>query len=125
MKKTIRALCWYLSRIVPEKEYDVIIRGGTVYDGSGKPGVVADVAIQGDTVAAVGDLSAAVGKSEVDAKGMAVAPGFINMLSHAYETLRLDGNGQSDIRRGITLRSLEKFLRAPSMMLSRKRCVPI
>ncbi len=89
-----------------KKEYDVIVRGGTVYDGSGKPGVLTDVAINGDTVAFIGDLSKAVGKIEVDAKGQAVAPGFINMMSHAEETLLLDGDSQSDIRQGITLEVL-------------------
>ncbi|HQQ84210.1 MAG TPA: D-aminoacylase, partial [Cyclobacteriaceae bacterium] len=113
MKKLFVLLLVLVLASCQKKEYDVIIRGGTVYDGSGKPGVVADVAIQGDTVAAVGDLSAAVGKSEVNAKGMAVAPGFINMLSHAYETLRLDGNGQSDIRQGITLEVFGEISQGP------------
>lgn len=84
-------------------EYDVIIRQGTVYDGSGSQGVVSDVGIKADTVAFIGDLSSALGKKEIDAKGMAVAPGFINMLSWAVETLILDGNSQSDIRQGVTL----------------------
>ena len=86
-----------------KREYDVGIRGGTVYDGLGKPGVVADVAINADTVAFIGDLSKAVGKKEVDAKGLAVAPGFINMLSWAVESLIIDGKSQSDIRQGVTL----------------------
>jgi N-acyl-D-amino-acid deacylase len=86
-----------------QKEYDVVIRGGTVYDGSGKAPTKADVAIVGDTIAAIGDLSDAKGKTEIDANGLAVAPGFINMLSWAVETLILDGNGESDIRQGVTL----------------------
>jgi len=86
-----------------KQEYDVVIRGGTVYDGLGKPGVVADVAINADTVAFIGNLSKAVGKKEVDAKGLAVAPGFINMLSWAVESLIIDGKSQSDIRQGVTL----------------------
>ena len=86
-----------------KQEYDIVIRGGTVYDGSGKPGVVTDVAINADTVAFIGDLSKAVGKKEVDAKGLAVAPGFINMLSWAVESLIIDGKSQSDIRQGVTL----------------------
>jgi len=85
------------------KEYDVIIRGGTIYDGSGQPPVVADVAIQADTIAAIGNLSGAKGKKEIDAKSLAVAPGFINMLSHAGNSLIIDGNAQSDIRQGVTL----------------------
>ena len=86
-----------------KREYDVVIRGGTVYDGSGQPPVVADVAIQADTIAAVGDLRDAVGKTEIDASGLAVSPGFINMLSWATESLIIDGRSQSDIRQGVTL----------------------
>jgi len=82
--------------------YDVIIRHGTVYDGTGSPGVVADVAIAGDSIAAIGDLAAARGRLEVDATGLAVAPGFINMLSWATESLLVDGRSQGDIRQGVT-----------------------
>ncbi len=89
-----------------KREYDIVIRGGTVYDGSGKPGVVNDVGINADTVAFIGDLSSAVGKKEIVATGLAVAPGFINMMSHAEVSLILDGNSQSDIRQGITLEVL-------------------
>ena len=84
-------------------DYDVIIRHGTVYDGTGSAPTVADVAIKGDTIAAIGDLSDARGRIEVDARGMAVAPGFINMLSWANESLIEDGRSQSDIRQGVTL----------------------
>ncbi len=84
-------------------DYDVIIRGGTVYDGTGAAPVVADVAMAGDTIAAIGDLSEARGITEIDATGMAVAPGFINMLSWATESLIEDGRSQSDIRQGVTL----------------------
>jgi len=86
-----------------KQQYDVVIRGGTVYDGSGKPGAVTDVGINADTLAFIGDLSNAVGKKEIDAKGLAVAPGFINMLSHCEVSLLFDGNSQSDIRQGVTL----------------------
>jgi N-acyl-D-amino-acid deacylase len=89
-----------------KQQYDVVIRGGTVYDGSGKPGVITDVGINADTVAFIGDLSKAVGKKEIDAKGLAVAPGFINMLSHCEVSLLFDGNSQSDIRQGVTLEVL-------------------
>ena len=84
-------------------DYDVIIRGGTVYDGSGSAPVVADVAITSDTIAAIGDLSAASARTELDATGLAVSPGFINMLSWATESLIEDGRSQSDIRQGVTL----------------------
>lgn len=83
--------------------YDVVIRGGTIYDGSGGKPFVGDVGIQGDKIAALGDLSKAKAKSTVDATGLAVSPGFINMLSWAAERLLHDGRSQSDIRQGVTL----------------------
>ena len=85
------------------RSFDVIIRNGTVYDGSGDPGVVADVGITGDRVAAVGDLGRATAALEIDARGLAVAPGFVNMMSWATESLIEDGRSQSDIRQGVTL----------------------
>ena len=84
-------------------EYDVVIRGGTVYDGTGNAPIVTDVAIRGDRVVAVGTLQDAHGAYEIDAHGLAVAPGFINMLSWANESLIEDGRSQSDIRQGVTL----------------------
>jgi N-acyl-D-amino-acid deacylase len=86
-----------------EQSFDVIIRGGTVYDGSGRSPMVADVGINADTIAFIGNLSQAKGKKEIDASGLAVSPGFINMLSWATESLILDGNSQADIRQGVTL----------------------
>ena len=82
--------------------YDLIIRGGTIYDGSGKPPVVGDVAFKDDRIVAVGKV-VGTAKTEVSAKGMAVAPGFINMLSWATESLIADPKSQSDIRQGVTL----------------------
>ena len=82
---------------------DVIIRGGTVYDGSGKPGRVADVAIKGDRILAIGNLRGREAAQVVDAKGLAVSPGFINMLSWATASLLVDPRSQSDIRQGVTL----------------------
>ncbi|OHT18200.1 D-aminoacylase [Sphingomonas haloaromaticamans] len=82
--------------------YDVVIRNGTLYDGSGAAGQVGDVAIRGDRLAAVGRVEGR-GRREIDARGMAVAPGFINMLSWATESLIADGRSQSDIRQGVTL----------------------
>jgi len=84
-------------------QYDLVIRGGTVYDGSGGVPVVADVAVVADSVVAVVPLLPGRGRAEVDARGLAVAPGFINMLSWATETLIADPKGQSDIRQGVTL----------------------
>ncbi len=106
MKLFISLLAILALTACKKQEYDVIIRGGTVYDGSGKPGVTADVGINADTVAFIGELANAIGKTEVDARGLAVAPGFINMMSHAEVTLLIDGNSQSDIRQGITLEVL-------------------
>lgn len=84
-------------------EYDTILRHGTVYDGTGGKPVIADVAIAGDTIAAIGDLSGKSAGTEYDVTGLAVAPGFINMLSWATESLIHDGRSQSDIRQGVTL----------------------
>jgi N-acyl-D-amino-acid deacylase len=84
--------------------YDLVIRHGTIYDGTGGPAATGDLAISGDTIVAVGaDLGSARGRVEIDATGLGVAPGFINMLSWATESLLEDGRSQSDIRQGITL----------------------
>ncbi len=85
------------------ERYDVILRGGTVYDGSGVPGEVTDLAIRGDRIAAIGDLSGDTAARELDVGGLAVAPGFINMLSWAAESLLADSRGLSDIKQGVTL----------------------
>ena len=82
--------------------YDLIIRGGTLYDGSGQPPVVGDVAINGDRIVAVGKVDGRA-RTEIPARGMAIAPGFINMLSWASESLLADPRSQSDIRQGVTL----------------------
>ena len=84
-------------------EYDVVIRGGTVYDGTGSRPVTGDLAIDGDFIVAIGDLGKAEGRTEIDGSGLAVAPGFINMLSWANESLIEDGHAESDIRQGVTL----------------------
>jgi N-acyl-D-amino-acid deacylase len=87
----------------PGLEYDVILRNGTIYDGRGSPPYLGDLAIEGDRILAVGDVSEAKGQMELDLHGLAVAPGFINMLSWAVDTLIEDGRSQSDIRQGVTL----------------------
>ena len=84
------------------RSFDVLIRGGTVVDGSGKPPRPVDVGISGDRIVAVGDLAGARGKVVVEAKGLAVAPGFINMLSWSTDSLLADGRSQSEIRQGVT-----------------------
>jgi N-acyl-D-amino-acid deacylase len=94
------------SRPSDTPEYDVLLRGGTVYDGSGEPGRVADVAIRGEAIAAIGDLADASARIELDVAGLAVAPGFVNMMSWANESLIEDGRSQSDIRQGVTLEVL-------------------
>lgn len=85
------------------KKYDTIIRNGMVYDGNGAAPFKADIGIKNDTIAFIGDLSKESAKNEVDAKGMAVSPGFINMLSWAPVSLIEDGRSQGDIRQGVTL----------------------
>ena len=100
------ALLVVLSAIFPVKrplQYDCIIRHGTIYDGSGSGPFTADVAIQGDTIAAIGDLNAFRAKKELDASGLAVAPGFINMLSWADQNLLENAYSVSDIKQGVTL----------------------
>ena len=82
--------------------FDLIVRGGTVYDGSGNPGRRADVGIRGDRIAALGDLASARAAQSIDATNLAVAPGFINMLSWSTESLLVDGRSQGEIRQGVT-----------------------
>jgi N-acyl-D-amino-acid deacylase len=83
--------------------YDTVIRGGTVYDGSGAAPFRGDVALSADRIAALAPSIRGSGRVELDARGLAVAPGFINMLSWGGETLIHDPRGESDIRQGVTL----------------------
>jgi N-acyl-D-amino-acid deacylase len=85
------------------ESYDILIKNGQIVDGSGDSSYVGDIGIRGDTIAAIGNLQDAIGNSEIDATGLVVAPGFINMLSWATESLIEDGRSQSDIRQGVTL----------------------
>jgi len=85
------------------KKYDTIIRNGMVYDGNGGKPFKADIGIKNDTIAFIGDLSGESAKSEVDAKGKAVSPGFINMLSWSPVSLIEDGRSQGELREGVTL----------------------
>ncbi|MBM4218246.1 MAG: D-aminoacylase [Gammaproteobacteria bacterium] len=97
-----------------EPDYDLLVRGGTVYDGSGSPGVAGEVAIRGDRIAYVGPDAPGTARREIDATGKAVAPGFINMLSWSTESLLVDGRGQSDLRQGVTLQVMgEGFSMGP------------
>ena len=107
----MRNWLWYLFLTViigcgqiasAEAPLDVIIKGGTVYDGTAGEGHVADVAIRGDRIAGVGDFAKTSAKKTIDARDLAVAPGFINMLSWSNESLIQDGRSQSEIRQGVT-----------------------
>lgn len=86
--------------------HDLILRNGTIYDGSGERPYVGDIAIDGDRISYVGPPLAAFGRSEIDVKGQAVAPGFINMLAHSEESLFADGRALSDLVQGVTLEVL-------------------
>jgi N-acyl-D-amino-acid deacylase len=86
-----------------QKVYNTIIRNGTIYDGSGSQPFAADIAINADTIVFIGDLSSAKANKEIDARGLAIAPGFINMLSWADRSLLMDGHSMSDIKQGVTL----------------------
>ena len=87
----------------PFTHYDTIIRNGTIYDGTGKAGYKADLAINADTIAFIGDLSGAEATNTIDAKGRAVSPGFIDMQSQSMISLLQDGRSMGAIRQGVTL----------------------
>jgi N-acyl-D-amino-acid deacylase len=93
--------------------YDVLVRNGLIYDGSGRSPFPADIAITDDTIAAIGRVEGRA-RQEIDAAGLAVSPGFINMMCWANESLIHDGRSQSDIRQGVTLEILgEGFSMGP------------
>ena len=94
-------------------DYEVVIRGGTVYDGSGNRPFVADVAVNGDRIVAIGPHLRGRGKSELDARGRAVSPGFINMLAHPEESLIVDGRAVSDLTQGVTLEVMGEISMGP------------
>ena len=98
----VAALCWSCAPGGGD-HYELVIRGGTIYDGFGGTPFVADLAIAGDRIAAIGDLSKATADTEIDGENLAVSPGFINMLSWAVASLIEDGRGMSDIMQGVTL----------------------
>lgn len=100
----ILPLMLVMSAAVPAQEScDLLIKNGTIYDGSGNPGVQADLMINGDRIAGIVPRGGAQALNQIDATGMAVAPGFVNMLSWATETLLVDGRALSDLRQGVTL----------------------
>lgn len=97
----------------PERVCDLVIRNAAIYDGSGATPLHGDVAINADTIAALGSLGDLRGRKEVDAHGLSVSPGFINMLSHAEESLIADGRSESDLRQGVTLEVFGEFSMGP------------
>ncbi|MEO6348692.1 MAG: D-aminoacylase [Aquaticitalea sp.] len=105
MKSTLTALIigLLLASCAKTQKFDVLIKNGQIIDGSGKATYTADIGMNADTIATIGNLQKAKGTLEIDATGLVVAPGFINMLSWANESLIEDGKSQSDIRQGVTL----------------------
>ncbi|HEY9784996.1 MAG TPA: D-aminoacylase [Candidatus Obscuribacterales bacterium] len=94
--------------------FDIIIRNGEVYDGCGSEPISADIGIKGDRIKSMGNLRGATAERIIDCTGLAVAPGFINVLSHAWEALLHDGRSLSDIKQGVTLEVLgEGYSPAP------------
>ena len=94
---------WSLPRLAAAPvDYDTLIKGGMVYDGSGERPRMADVGLRDGKIVAIGDLKEATAKNMIDVKGLAVTPGFINMLSWSCDSLMVDGRGQSEIRQGVT-----------------------
>lgn len=100
---TFLPLIFLFTQCSQPQNFDVLIKNGQIVDGSGKPSYVGDLGINADTIAAIGNLSSAKGTQEIDATGLAVAPGFINMLSWAGETLIEDGRSMGGIKQGVTL----------------------
>jgi len=96
-------ICCFLAACASPTSYDVILRSGTIYDGSGEKPYTGDVAFNDDIIAAIGDIGEATAPTDIDIKGLAVAPGFVNMMSWANVSLIEDGRSQSDIRQGVTL----------------------
>ena len=96
-----------------QQGYDTIIRGGTIVDGSGGAPFIGDVAIRDDRIVAVAPNVEGTANRNIEANGLAVAPGFINMLSWATESLIEDGGGESDIRQGVTLEVMGGLVDGP------------
>lgn len=97
------SLAWLIPVAAATETVDLVVRDGVIYDGSGKAPIRGDVAVRGGRIVAIGKLPDYAGKQEVNARGLAVAPGFINMLSWATDSLIYDGRGMSDIKQGVTL----------------------
>jgi N-acyl-D-amino-acid deacylase len=110
---SVSATVFAQTRTTETASFDIIIKGGTVYDGSGGPPRRADVGIKGDRIAAVGNLSRASSPTIIDARGHAVAPGFINMLSHSESSLIVDPRSLSEIKQGVTTQIFGEFSMGP------------
>ena len=115
------AIAMALSSCKQQPTYTTIIRNGLIYDGNGGEPFKADIAINADTIAFIGDLTNAKATNETDAKGMAVAPGFINMMGHSEESLIEDGRSQSDIRQGVTTEIFGEFSMGPLSPKTKKQ----
>jgi N-acyl-D-amino-acid deacylase len=96
----VAGLVWLQAQ---EPAFDLIIRGGHIVDGTGNPWFAADVGVRGDRIAAVGNLAMAKARREIDARGLVVAPGFIDMHTHSDQPLLDDGNAESKVREGVTI----------------------
>jgi len=113
LRTTIASMMLAAASVALAADYDVVIRGGTVYDGTGAAPYVADVAISGDKVSGIGHYPGGAGNLEIDANGLAVAPGFFNLLSHAHLSLLKDGRAMSDIMQGVTFEVLSEISLSP------------
>src|SRR5437867_1461160 len=91
-----------LAPLAAPQEFDLLIRGGRIVDGTGNPSFVGDIGVNGNRIVAMGHLARAKAKRTVDAKGLTIAPGFIDIHNHSDYTLVADGNAQSMIRQGVT-----------------------
>jgi len=91
-----------LASLLPAQDYDLLIRNGRIVDGTGNPSYLADVAITGQRIVAMGKLPGKTAKRVIDAQGHIVAPGFIDIHNHSDNTVLVDGNAQSGVRQGIT-----------------------
>src|SRR3984885_11293481 len=103
MALTILGLALPAMAAPAQVQHDTVIRNGLIYDGSGKPPYIGDVAIDKDRISYVGPHAPGKGRAEIDARGKAVVPGFVNMLAHPEESLLIDKRALSDLKQGVTL----------------------
>src|ERR1044071_5877063 len=95
-------LLFLLAAQAPAQDFDILVRGGTIVDGAGNPSYVGDLGIKAGKIVAMGRLAGKTAARTIDAKGLTVAPGFIDIHNHSDNTLVQDGNAQSFIRQGVT-----------------------